>query len=238
MVHFQEKGQTVTSAGCSDRLVKELKPAIRSKRREHLSKRVLLLHDIPRPTAAHTVDTLRAPKFEVLKHPPYSPDLAASDFYLFGPMKEHLRGQKFADDDEVMEAVRSWLKAMLKRFFLEGIRKLVDRWTNCVAKQGDCAKNKTNNFYNYSCKKVIIKLLLFNDSPTYRVVNVNRRKKICRNNRRYCNNTVHILVLISCNKSPPCFIQYRSLSGRQLWDSNWCFGFVNVYCVYAICSTQ
>jgi len=52
-------------------------------------------------------------------------------------MKEHLRGQKFADDDEGMEAVQSWLKATPKSFLLEGIRKLVDRWTKCVAKQGD-----------------------------------------------------------------------------------------------------
>jgi hypothetical protein len=87
--------------------------------------------------AAHTVDTLCALKFEVLKQPPYSPDLAPSDFHLFGPMKEHLRGQKFADDTEVMEVVQSWLKATLKSFFLEGICKLVDRWTKCVAKLGD-----------------------------------------------------------------------------------------------------
>ena len=55
--------------------------------------------------------------------------MAPSDFHLFGPMKEHLPDQKFADDDEVMEAVQSWLKATPKSFFLEGIRKLVDRWT-------------------------------------------------------------------------------------------------------------
>jgi len=35
-------------------------------------------------------------------------------------MEEHLRGQKFADDDEVMEAVQSWLKATPKRFFSRG----------------------------------------------------------------------------------------------------------------------
>jgi hypothetical protein len=52
-------------------------------------------------------------------------------------MKEHLRGQKFADDNEVMEAAQSWLKATPKSFFLEGIRKLVGRGTKCVAKQGD-----------------------------------------------------------------------------------------------------
>ena len=39
--------------------------------------------------------------------------------------------------DEVMEAVQSWLKAPPKSFFLEGIRKLVDRWTKIVTKQGD-----------------------------------------------------------------------------------------------------
>ena len=87
--------------------------------------------------AAYTVDALCDLKFEVLKHPPYSPDLAPSDFHLFGPMKEHLRGHKFADDDKVMEAVQSWLKATPKSFFLDDIRKLVDRWTKCVAKQGD-----------------------------------------------------------------------------------------------------
>jgi len=66
--------------------------------------------------------------------------MAPSDFHLFGPMKEHLRGQKFAYGDEVMEAVQSWLKATPKGFFLEGIRKLVDRWTKCVAKLGDYAE--------------------------------------------------------------------------------------------------
>ena len=53
--------------------------------------------------------------------------MAPSDFHLFGPMKENLRGQKFADDDEIMETVQSWLKATPKSFFLEGILKLVDR---------------------------------------------------------------------------------------------------------------
>jgi histone-lysine N-methyltransferase SETMAR len=100
LVHFQEKGQTVTSAWYSDVLVNKLKPAIRSKRWGLLSKRLLLLHDNAHPhMAAPTVDTLRALKYEVLKHPPYSPDLAPSDFHLFGPMKEHLQGQKFADDE-------------------------------------------------------------------------------------------------------------------------------------------
>ena len=66
--------------------------------------------------------------------------MVPSDFHFFGPMKEHSWGQKFAVDDEVMEAVQRWLKATPKSFFLEGIRKPVDRWTKCVAKQGDCVE--------------------------------------------------------------------------------------------------
>jgi len=45
LAHFQEKGQTVTSAGYTDILVNESKSAIRSKRRGLLSKRVLLFYN-------------------------------------------------------------------------------------------------------------------------------------------------------------------------------------------------
>ena len=37
----------------------------------------------------------------LLLHSPYSPDLAPSDFHLFGPLKEFTRGTKFENDDEV-----------------------------------------------------------------------------------------------------------------------------------------
>jgi hypothetical protein len=80
---------------------------------------------------------IHALKFEVLNNSPNSPELAPSDFHLFGSMKEHLRGQRFADNNEVMEAVQSWLKATPKRFFGQGIRKLVETWTKCVAKEGN-----------------------------------------------------------------------------------------------------
>ena len=62
-----------------------------------------------------TVDSLG---LDVLPHPPYSPDLATSDYLLFGPMKKMLGGQKFASDMEVQWAVRQWLVQQLTSFFL------------------------------------------------------------------------------------------------------------------------
>ena len=63
--------------------------------------------------------------------------MAPSDFHLFGPMKEHLRGQKFADDDEVMEAVQSWLKATPKSFFVDQV---------CCEAGGLCQKIRHKQF--------------------------------------------------------------------------------------------
>ena len=148
LVHFHENGQTVTSAQYSDMLLNELKPAIRSKRRGLLSIRVLLLHDNVRlHTAAHTVDNLSALKFEVLKRPPYSPDLAPSDFHLFGPMKEHLRGQNFEYDNEVMEAVQSWLKATPKIFSSRGHLEACGQVDQvCCEAGGLCRKVRNKQF--------------------------------------------------------------------------------------------
>ena len=87
-------------------------------------------------TTAHTAETLRKLKFEVMGHPPYSPDIAPSDYHLFGPLKEALRGRRFTSDQEMKEAVHAWL-AVQPKTFSEGIRKLVQRWTKCVEKQGE-----------------------------------------------------------------------------------------------------
>ena len=66
------------------------------------------------------------------EHPPYSPDLAPSDYHLFGPMKKMLGGQKFASDTDVQSVVRQWLGQQPASFFASDIQKLVDRWDTCL----------------------------------------------------------------------------------------------------------
>ena len=79
--------------------------AIQQKRRRILGggfHQIHYLHDNARPhTAAKSVQKLTDIGFTVLPHPPYSPDLAPSDFYLFSPLKSAIRGRDFNEADEI-----------------------------------------------------------------------------------------------------------------------------------------
>jgi hypothetical protein len=76
--------------------------------------------------ANKTFETIRDLKFELLKHPPYSPALAPSDFHVVGPLKDTIRG------------AHSWLRTENRFFFLSSVTtKLVERWAKCIEKGGD-----------------------------------------------------------------------------------------------------
>jgi hypothetical protein len=88
----------------------------------------------------YTLESKHQLNFEVLEHPPYSPDLAPSDYHLFGTQKDALRVCHFASDQEMKEVVHAWLVTEPKTFFSEDIQKLVSHWTKCIAKEGDCVE--------------------------------------------------------------------------------------------------
>jgi len=103
---------------------------------------ILLLHDKGRPYIARAmIDALETLKFEVLSHPPYRADLAPSNFHLFPHLKRDLKGTHFTSDDEVKQAVTSWIKQRTPEFFIDGMHKLVLRWEKCIERQGDYVEN-------------------------------------------------------------------------------------------------
>uniref|UniRef100_A0A8R1E6Y2 Histone-lysine N-methyltransferase SETMAR n=1 Tax=Caenorhabditis japonica TaxID=281687 RepID=A0A8R1E6Y2_CAEJA len=46
---------------------------------------------------------------EVLPHPPYSPDLAPTDFHLFHPLQDNLRGKMFDDRKHLETSKPTWM---------------------------------------------------------------------------------------------------------------------------------
>jgi histone-lysine N-methyltransferase SETMAR len=110
LAYFQKRGENVNSASYCKVLLK-LGDAIRRKPPGQLASCVLLLHDNARThTVGATQERIQELQWELLEHPPYSPDLVPSDFHLFGPLKSHVGGRRFKDDEEVETEVMEWLR--------------------------------------------------------------------------------------------------------------------------------
>ncbi|GFR98556.1 histone-lysine N-methyltransferase SETMAR [Elysia marginata] len=75
-------------------------------------------------------------------HPPYSPELAPSDYRLFGPLKREQTGKRFDDDEELVDHVQKWLQNLDGSFFPEGIYSMVPRWQKCVDRLGCYVENE------------------------------------------------------------------------------------------------
>jgi len=75
--------------------------------------------------------------FEIIEYPPYSPDLAPSDYYLFLKLKKELGGRHFETNDDVIYTVNQFLDDQDADFYEAGICMLQDRWTKCLYLGGD-----------------------------------------------------------------------------------------------------
>lgn len=68
--------------------------------------RVCLQQDNARPhVSKQTLAKIEELGWDVLKHPPYSPDVAPSDYHLFRSLEHFLRGRRFTKDDDVRQAL-------------------------------------------------------------------------------------------------------------------------------------
>jgi hypothetical protein len=58
----------------------------------------------------------------VIPHPPYPPDLAPCDFFLFPKMKLKLKGRRFDTIDEIQAESQTVLDTLTLKDFLEAIK--------------------------------------------------------------------------------------------------------------------
>jgi histone-lysine N-methyltransferase SETMAR len=93
---------------------------------------MLIQHDNARPhVSLRTKEAIARFGRNVLPHPPHSPHLAASDFHLFGPLKDALRGTRF-EDESVIRAVWTWICEQETSWYREGMHALVSRWRKAI----------------------------------------------------------------------------------------------------------
>ena len=129
---------SITGAVYRTQLIR-LSQALKEKRAHYSSRhdKVILLHDNARPHVAAPVKTyLETLKREVLPHPPYSPDIAPSNFYLFRSMTHNLSELHFTLYENTKNLVGSWIASKDEVFFRRGVRMLPERWEKVVANDG------------------------------------------------------------------------------------------------------
>ena len=83
-----------------------------------------------------TKETIQQLSWEVLTHPPYSPDLAPSDFHLFRSLSNALCGVPFNNDVELKTWLEQFSDSEPTDFYSRGIEKLVERWEEVVNNDG------------------------------------------------------------------------------------------------------
>ncbi|XP_030588657.1 histone-lysine N-methyltransferase SETMAR-like [Archocentrus centrarchus] len=136
-IDYLQNGHTINGEYYAN-LLRQLRKAIESKRPGKLSKGVLFHRDnAPAHKSVLAMAAVRDCGFELIDHPPYSPDLAPSDYFLFRNMKKHLSGKQYRTDDEVLSAVEDFFEGQVESFYTTGIQVLQHRWKKCVDRRGD-----------------------------------------------------------------------------------------------------
>jgi len=101
------------------------------------SSELFLFHDnAPSHNAAIVKKFLANRNVAVLHHPPYSPDLAPADYFLFPTFKFPLKGWHFQTVEEIQCAVTRELNNISKTAFLEGMTKLKECANRCIDQGG------------------------------------------------------------------------------------------------------
>ena len=137
LVHrYLEKGRIINSKYYKALLMclKEeiAKKMSTNKEKSHLSPRQCIMSQVD-----HNDAKLHELHFELLLHPPYSPDLASSNYWLFTDLKRILQGKRFGSNKEVILETEAYFEAKNKSFYKKGIELLEKHWNQCITLWGD-----------------------------------------------------------------------------------------------------
>jgi len=130
-------GQTVHAAFYVE-VFKRLQENVRRKRPDQWRNNTWLLHhdNAPAHTALLTRWFLTDNNMTVVPHPPYSPDLAPRDFFLFPKLKMKLKGRRF-QTEEIQAESQAILNTLRENDFQECFKNWQRCWDRCQASEGD-----------------------------------------------------------------------------------------------------
>jgi len=124
IVHYEfiAQGQKVNQQ-CYLEVLTRLGESFRTKRPGIWPDKWILHHDnAPAHDALRFREFLAKNSITKMDNPPYSPDLAPCDFWLFQKLKNALKGQRFSDLSDIQRNVKTLLRSILENDFQDCFR--------------------------------------------------------------------------------------------------------------------
>ena len=130
--------QTFTSNYFMENILPNVELGI-SKTRKKARKREIFLHfDNSRCHTTNKVsEKIKELGFKKAQHPLYSPDPAPCDYWLFGYLKENLKGKKFETKEELLEFARNFLKNIPKKMYYNAYNEWKKRLDSVIENNGE-----------------------------------------------------------------------------------------------------
>ena len=128
-----KKGKTVTSKYYLENVLPEVFDEFEKKREGQVVTNVMLHHDNASSHTANIVkEYLKQKHVTVLPHPPYSPDLAPCDFFLFPKLKKELAGRRFERIENLARAVNSIINKIPNQEYEKCFNSWRNRLQHCI----------------------------------------------------------------------------------------------------------
>lgn len=131
---FLQPNSTITSTVYTNQLQRLNEKVLQTRPQRD---KIFFQHDNARPhTAKITSNYLLELGWEVVPHPPYSPDLAPSDYHLFRSLQNHLAAKQFDDLESLKRDILHFFESKPLSFYSEGIHALPKRWQQVIDAEG------------------------------------------------------------------------------------------------------
>ncbi len=140
VIHYEllERGKTVDATLYCSQLTKMREKLSNLYSKITPNSRVIMLHDNARPhVAKKTQNVALNLNVEFLSHPPYSPDIAPSDYHVFRSLHHTLSGQIFESKEDVSRCLDQYISSKTADFWKRGIFSLPERWNAVVEARGE-----------------------------------------------------------------------------------------------------
>ncbi|XP_032688366.1 histone-lysine N-methyltransferase SETMAR-like [Odontomachus brunneus] len=133
IVHYEllPPGQTINSELYCEQL-ESLQQAIERKQQKLINRKgVVFHHDNARHTSLMTRQKF-GESLKVLMHPPYSPDIATSDYHLFRSLQNSLNRVKLVSKEACENHLKQYFDHKPQKFYRDGIMALSQKWQNII----------------------------------------------------------------------------------------------------------